>query len=173
MNAGVMARRRTQRYCFCMNVLRLFKQVNFMQMWPLLAMTEFTNSRRRQGQMNTVRRFSTAWLLELQMPQCFELRSHMTRPTCTPSALRNVFQELHLILLNPLSCTSPKLSSLKQNVCFSWLSSKLSGVHFVYMRRNTISLSHSLSLLFNKMCRYIKSTWNFLALRTLLLVFYI
>lgn len=43
---------------FCMNVLWLFKQVNFMQMWPLLAMAEFTNSRRWKGQMNTVEHFS-------------------------------------------------------------------------------------------------------------------
>lgn len=52
-------------FFFCMNVLWLFKQVNFMQMWSLLAMAEFTNSRRRKGQTNTVERFSTAWLLQL------------------------------------------------------------------------------------------------------------
>lgn len=45
-------------FFFCMNVLWLFKQVNFMQMWPLLAMAEFTNSRRWKGQMNTVEHFS-------------------------------------------------------------------------------------------------------------------
>lgn len=45
-------------FIFCINVLWLFKQVNFMQMWPLLAMAEFTNSRRRKGQTNTVDHFS-------------------------------------------------------------------------------------------------------------------